>query len=740
MKNAHDTGAHSYIGGTISHPHYSFHDPFVFLLHSNLDRLWVKWQTEPSHPERMNPSTAYSGLSPAELTNLSTELVEPWAGGTGMEPWASDPTKRALVTYTDLSVVTPPCYDTNQSNFQVLETENPINAATSRYQIVFNDVPEEEKTWRAAVIRVYTCGDFTIRVKPGAEPSAPFSAVTPSVLTKHGPNPFVDVPFWFQFTAGALGTAPQTLPAVNTTLRCDENGQEFQFELRANTIHRKTVAVQLALDQSGSMGWQAGTSGATRLQVLRDAANAFANLIQKNNGIGIIRFDHNAYSPSDPTYGGMPITKVLSDGFGDATRFQALNVIAAHGAHGETSVGDGLEMAWNQLNALPTGSYDNKAIIVFTDGLQNSPKSIEVIGSIDVPTFAVGLGSELEINTQALATLTGSTRGYLRLSGLLSSSIDDQFRLRKFFLQILAGVTNTSIIKDPIGYINIGTRIKIPFQLCEADINCRVILLTDFPVVRLSIQTPDGKVIDEGNGASFGVTFDSTDNIKTSRFNLPVAFQTNKIHSGAWFALLEIDEEHYKKVLSGGSDLTHIPNQEALVDLRSKGAKYCLSMHSFSNLKMNATISQNGFLPGSTFYIRVVLTEYTLPIQKRATVKAEIEYPDKTSSTMSLIEEEPGIFKVSLIAAIAGIYRFKILAEGGTYRGIPFTREQILDGMVFNSDNRPTTDIPSGFQDFCSLLKCLADDKGIQRYLKENNIDPKIIIRCIEEKCRGIKA
>jgi hypothetical protein len=254
LKSAHDNVAHSYIGGTISDPHYSFHDPFVFLLHSNLDRLWAKWQTETGHPERKNANTAYSGLSPTDIIHLSTEHVEPWAGGTGLEPWASDPTKRAVITYKDLSVVTPPCYDTNVSNFQVLEMENPFNSVSSRYQIIFNDVPEEETTWRAAVIRIYTCGDITIRVKPGTEPAAPFLVVTPSVLTRHGANPFADVRIWFQFTANAVGTAPQTLPAVNTTLVCDENGQEFQFELRAKTIHRPTVAVQLALDQSGSMG------------------------------------------------------------------------------------------------------------------------------------------------------------------------------------------------------------------------------------------------------------------------------------------------------------------------------------------------------------------------------------------------------------------------------------------------------------------------------------------------------
>ena len=709
LKNAHDSVAHSYIGGTISNPHYSFHDPFVFLLHSNVDRLWARWQTESGHPERMQPATAYAGLNPAQINTLATELVEPWAGGTGLEPWASDATKRAVITYIDSSVVTPPCYDTNLSNFQALEAENPFNAATSKFQVIFNDVPEEETTWRPAVIRVYTCGDFTIRVKPGTEPGAPFSVVTPSVLTKHGAIPFADVRIWFQFTAGAVGTAPQTLPAVNTTLKCDENGQEFNFELKANTIHRPTVAVQLSLDQSGSMAWAAGTSGAIRLQVLKDAANLFASLIQKNNGIGIIRFDQDAYPPNHPTYGGMAITKVLNDGFGDAARVTALGVIAAHGAHGDTSVGDGLEMARNQLNALPAGSYDKKAIILLTDGLENSPKSIAEVtgGLIDQQTFAVGLGNESQVNTSALTALAGSTGGYLLLSGLLSSSLDDQFRLRKFFLQLLAGVTNTNIVRDPVGYINVGTRIRIPFQLSEADINCRIILLTDFPVVKLSIETPDAEIIDEGNSAGFGVTVDTTTNLKTARFNLPIAFQANTIQAGTWFAILEIDQDPYPIPRIAQDHSRESLPQVSQFDLESKGVKYCLSVHSFSNLRMTATMSQNGFVPGSTLALRASITEYNLPVEKRAEVRAELEYPDHTQTILPLSETAPGIFETSLTANLTGIYRLRVLAEGGTYKGVPFTREQLLTAAVFHEIKNPSDQEGDGSGGIVGVLeKC----------------------------------
>lgn len=689
--------AHTYIGGTILDPHFSFHDPFVFLLHSNLDRLWARWQTDPAHPERLTSAGVYSGVSPDDSARLSNDYINPWAGETGLEPWVSDPTKRVMIKYTDPSIIIPRCYDTNLSSHRAGESENPLNAMTNRYVVNFNDVPEEETTWRAALIRVYSCDDATFRVKAGSEPAAPFSILFPpqgNALAHHDPlatHGYAEARVWFAFTAGAVGTAPQNIGPVNTVIECVEDPAiSFNFELVANTIERPTVAVQLVLDQSGSMNDPAGTSGLTRLAVLKDAATLFANLIPANNAIGIIRFDDDAYPPDHATYGGMFIKKINSDAFGDGTRNEARTAITLHGAHGNTSVGDGIATGRTQLNNVPDGTYDQKAMIVFTDGLQNQPLFIEdVASSINDRTFAIGLGTETQVNTLELNNITQASGGYLLLSGLTSSSVDDSYRVMKFFLQILAKVTNTQIVKDPNGYLNIGTKLKIPFQLCEADINAKVILLNEYPVVNLSVEAPDGQLIDPGNAASYNATFENNhrDTI-TCSFALPVLKAATKNHGGTWYAIIEIDEEAYKRSL--------IALESKRSSLQTKGTKYSVSIHSFSNLKMETRLDQTGLEPGATINLRVFLTEYGVPVIQHAQVIAEVEKPDHSKMAIPFTETGPGVYEGAMIAAMSGICHFHIVATGVNYKGVPFAREQILTGAVFQGGNTPVRPTDQG--------------------------------------------
>ena len=117
IEHSHDI-SHDYIGGTLGDPHYSFHDPFVFLLHSNVDRLFAMWQMAPQQAWRKEPNQIYGveGNGGAIL-----DFVEPWAARSSRlrpwarpEDWGDNPDYKAVEkNYTDPSLVSNiPKYDT----------------------------------------------------------------------------------------------------------------------------------------------------------------------------------------------------------------------------------------------------------------------------------------------------------------------------------------------------------------------------------------------------------------------------------------------------------------------------------------------------------------------------------------------------------------------------------------------------------------------------------------------------
>jgi len=161
-QSAHDS-VHGYIGGTISAPHFSFHDPMVFLLHSNLDRLWATWQRAPGHPERLDtgidPATGTARAYGAVLSDLGLPanyfdtLVQPWAGtDTHLEPWRSDLSQRISVAYKDAPIILPASYDTavhsafvvtDRDTFSSFELESTLFYPQAFYVIYDGFTPNE---------------------------------------------------------------------------------------------------------------------------------------------------------------------------------------------------------------------------------------------------------------------------------------------------------------------------------------------------------------------------------------------------------------------------------------------------------------------------------------------------------------------------------------------------------------------------------------------------------------------
>ncbi len=118
LEAAHDR-MHGFVsmGGT----HISFRDPFVFLLHSNVDRLFARWQTDPAHSGRLHANTLYG----SESNDLGLNgNVEPWSTGVGtsrnIRPWFAPENEGTPHNYKHSSIVTPPRYDTNFTPCDVL--------------------------------------------------------------------------------------------------------------------------------------------------------------------------------------------------------------------------------------------------------------------------------------------------------------------------------------------------------------------------------------------------------------------------------------------------------------------------------------------------------------------------------------------------------------------------------------------------------------------------------------------
>lgn len=722
--------AHDWIGGNLSDPHMSFRDPFVFLLHSNVDRLWATWQTQPGNPGRLDPNQAYGSYSNDPTI---TAPLQPWAGEAGWQtfpdseighwptrPWYSPENQQVTKTSKDPSVVIPACYDTLSTYPTQITLQTP--------SVVFNDVPAGETAARAIVLSVRSCHDVTLNITTGptvltGPMGTNFGVLLGTSVTVHTASS-IGPPlarFWISYK----GTNPGDTATGTVTVSCAETNQTFVIPISANTIARPTVATMLVLDQSGSMGWLAGIDNQTkRIDILHQAATQFVQLAQdssrQGDGVGMVSFDNNAYP-------GIGVTKNNGTGFDLAPVVTAIQSLQPQGA---TSIGAGLQLGRNTLN--PVTGYDQQALIVFTDGLENTaPYIADVQSSINNRTFAIGLGTAQQVSVGALTALVNNTGGSMLLSGNLSPSIDDYFRLSKYFLQVLAGVQNTNIVTDPSGYMLRGMKVRIPFVLNETDIDATVILLTDLRAIRFLIETPAGDIMTPAQASGLGATYGAGSNLNYYRFTLPLPLGAHPAQAGTWYALLELDDKTFSRYAQAlAATAGSFPN----------GIRYNLSAHAFSNLRLRARISQNSLQPGATLTVRAALTEYGIPVDHRASVYASMERPDGSQATIAFAEVQPGIFEAATTAIFQGVYRFHVIASGVTMRGLPFTREQQLSGaVVLGGDNPPPTSGPSTHakdEQLCQLLECLLGQTALGRFLSEHNVDLNAVRTCIERWCK----
>jgi hypothetical protein len=680
---------HLWVGGDMG-PGTSPNDPVFFLHHCNVDRIWALWQY--AHPASPYLPAA-GGPAGHNLNDVMQHLTT--AGST---PAASLDYRRTMGFI----------YDTDPP---LVELMTPA--------VSFQDVPTLETTWRAAVFHVRAGSTIHLEIVGGSGPLPPYSVTALGTSVTHIPPvdnaPYDVVRLWFAFTGTA---APGVAPGGSVQIRCVETNQVFDVTFSANTVARPTTGVVFCLDKSGSMSEPAGTGG-TRMQLLHEAASRCIELMRDGSGAGLVSFDHDSY-PGQPL---MPFDAATTH------RDDVRNAATALMPGGATSIGDGIELARTTLNA-GAAPFQGQALVVLTDGLENQPKFLdEVGGSINTRTFAIGLGTAQQVSTEKLSLIANGTDGFILLTGPLTPDTDSYFLLSKYFQQILVSATNENIVTDPSGFISAGQTVRIPFQLAESEIDATAVLFVDVPAVQLALEAPGGTVLSEGDLAALGAQVTHGTNMTFCRFGLPLPVGAGA-HGGTWHALLKVDERRLKSELSklARSVEERKASSVDLERLQAHGARYSVTVSSWSNLRMNARLTQTGFRPGAFLRLDVALSEYGQPVERRARVEADVLRPDGVRLSMTLAEELPGAYGGEIAAGLDGVWRVRIRASGRTLGGMAFTREQLLSAALVG----PSAQQPSrGEGSLECLLRCLAGQRGWEKWLKELGIDAKRLRECL---------
>ena len=622
--------------------------------------------------------------------------------------------------------------------FGRLDAAGAVQAAGWRISLMtpalnFNDVPEGETTVRAVRFDVQSLWPVTFEIIAG--PGAPFTTPLGTSVVSPG-TPSADTVREAILWVGYTGTSAGATAGGSVTVRNTQTGRQWVVPITANTVERQSSCVMLSLDRSGSMLANAGIGTAQRIDVLRFSAEIMIDVVHEGDGVGIVSFDHDPFDVQVPPLGPLGPVTVF-----DTQRDQLRSHISTFAPNpmGFTAIGDGVERAQQRLT--PATGYDTKSVIVFTDGHETDAKYIsDVAASITDRVFAVALGRAENIQPTALTALTNGTGGFCVLTGDLD--INSRYKLAKYFLQVLAGVKNEDIVRDPDGLLAPGQVHEVDFDLTEADIAADIILMTPVRgVIDMTLVTPSGAAIDQATALAMpgGLYYDGR-NVSYYRLTLPAPV-AGGAREGKWLARLQRGKRRPPGVRTHALGV----GTATAAAVTQHGLPYSLLVHSYSNLRMASTLSQSGFAPGARLLVRVVLTEYGVPVDHRATVTALVTEPGGVQRTVGLVETAPGVFECDVQTTLPGTYELRLTARGRTLRNRAFTREAVRTGAVWIGGDRPPPSsggVTDGRTDeiLCRLLRCALSERVIEPELRRRlatvGLDIDALLRCVRISCK----
>jgi hypothetical protein len=164
----------------------------------------------------------------------------------------------------------------------------------------------------------------------------------------------------------------------------------------------------LVFDRSGSMSLP-GTSALPKIEEARAAASLFVQLVHAGTGnrVGLVSFSTTPSSPMD--FPLADVTVANKNALIGPAPFTG-GIVGGLAPGGSTTIGGGLNAAYGQL---PAGGTNPRNVLLFTDGLQNTPPMVNPTDSFPtaITIDAIGYGTPATIDGAMLTTLATPHRG-----------------------------------------------------------------------------------------------------------------------------------------------------------------------------------------------------------------------------------------------------------------------------------------------------------------------------------------
>jgi hypothetical protein len=160
---------------------------------------------------------------------------------------------------------------------------------------------------------------------------------------------------------------------------------------------------------------------------------------------------------------------------------------------GSTSIGDGLNEALNQFTTIASPNPD-QVILLVTDGKENTPLWIadvqDALIANEIAVYPLGLGYSSGINEGKLTDLAQATGGTYRITS-------NELIFRKFFIEILAGAVDWTVITDPVGELarNDVDTVSVVVTADQDGVTFTAYWEGVDEAIDLELITPSGKVI-----------------------------------------------------------------------------------------------------------------------------------------------------------------------------------------------------------------------------------------------------